>query len=81
MADVRQAERMGVWSEHVGSGSPAEAAGFKRGYILEAINDAPLTDVTAAARLLHGIQSGGRANLTVYVPRPPRRGVVQLRVR
>ncbi|HUS35111.1 MAG TPA: trypsin-like peptidase domain-containing protein [Verrucomicrobiae bacterium] len=71
----------GVVITAVDSGSPADAAGFKRGYILEAINDAPLTDVTVAARTLHGIQNGGRANVTVYVPRPPRRGVIQLRVR
>lgn len=71
----------GVVITAVDSGSPADAAGFKRGYILEAINNTALTDVTVAARILHGIESGGRANATVYVPRPPRRGVVQLRVR
>jgi serine protease Do len=71
----------GVVITAVDSGSPADVAGFKRGYILEAINNTALTDVTVAARILHGIQSGGRANATVYVPRPPRRGVVQLRVR
>lgn len=71
----------GVIITAVDAGSPAEAAGFKGGYVLEAINDTPLPDVTVAARILHGVQSGGRANLTVYVPRPPRRGVVQLRVR
>jgi S1-C subfamily serine protease len=71
----------GVVITAVERGSPADAAGFKRGYVIEAINDTPLNDVTVAARVLHGIQKNGRANLTVFVPRPPRRGVVQLRVR
>jgi S1-C subfamily serine protease len=71
----------GVVITAVDPGSSAEAAGLKRGYIIEAINNTPLSDVTVAGRILHGIQSGGRANATVYVPRPPRRGVVPLRVR
>jgi S1-C subfamily serine protease len=71
----------GIVITSVEKGSPADAAGFKRGYVIEAINETPLSDVTVAARLLHGIQKAGRANCTVYVPRPPRRGVVQIRVR
>jgi S1-C subfamily serine protease len=71
----------GVVITGVDKDSPAEAAGLKRGYVLEAINETALPDVTVAARLLHGIQKGGRANLTVFVPRPARRGVVQVRVR
>jgi S1-C subfamily serine protease len=71
----------GVVVTGIDKNSPAEAAGLRRGYVIEAINDTVLTDVTVAARLLHGIQKNGRANLTVYVPRPPRRGVVQVRVR
>jgi serine protease Do len=71
----------GVIVTVVDKNSPAEAAGLKRGYVIEAINETPLPDVTVAARLLHGIQKGSRANLTVYVPRPPRRGIVQVRVR
>jgi S1-C subfamily serine protease len=71
----------GVVITAVDRNSPAEAAGLKRGYVIEAINDTALPDVTVAAHILHGIQKAGRANLTVYVPRPPRRGVVQVRVR
>lgn len=71
----------GIVITAVDKNSPAEAAGFKRGCVIEAINDAPLPDVTVAARILHGIEKGGRANVTVYVPRPPRRAIVQLRVR
>jgi hypothetical protein len=48
--------------------------------VIEAINDIAIADATVAARILHGVQKGGRANVTVYVPRPPQRGVVQLRV-
>ena len=71
----------GVVITAVDRNSPAEAAGLKRGYVIEAINDTTLPDVTVAAHILHGIEKGGRANLTVYIPRPPRRGVVQVRVR
>jgi serine protease Do len=71
----------GVIITGVDKDSPAEAAGLKRGYVLEAINETALPDVTVAARLLHGIQKGGRANLTLFIPRPARRGVVQVRVR
>jgi len=71
----------GVIVTGVEKNSPADMAGLKRGYVIEAINDVTLTDVTVAARILHGIQKGGRANFTVFVPRPPRRGVVQIRVR
>jgi S1-C subfamily serine protease len=71
----------GVIVTAVEKGSPAEAAGLKRGHVLQAINNAPIADVTAAAHLLHAVEKGQRANLTVYISRPPRRAVVQLRVR
>jgi S1-C subfamily serine protease len=71
----------GIVVTSVEKNSPADVAGLKRGYVIEAINDIALPDVTVAARVLHGIEKSGRANVTVFVPRPPRRGVVQMRVR
>jgi S1-C subfamily serine protease len=65
----------------VEKGSPAEAAGLKRGYVLEAIDNVRLPDVTVAARLLHAKKHDQRATVNVLVPRPPRRAVVQMRVR
>ncbi|HEY6226769.1 MAG TPA: trypsin-like peptidase domain-containing protein, partial [Verrucomicrobiae bacterium] len=55
----------GVVITAVDKNSPAEIAGLKRGYVIEAINDTALTDVTVAAHMLHGIEKGGRATLTV----------------
>lgn len=71
----------GVIVTAVEKGSPADAAGFKRGHIIQAINNTAIADVTSAAHLLHTLEKGGRANVTVFIARPPRRGTVQLRVR
>jgi serine protease Do len=71
----------GVVVTSVEKGGPADLAGFKRGYVIQAINNVVLPDVTVAARLLNGVEKGGRVNLNVLVPRPARRAVVQVRVR
>ena len=71
----------GIVVMSVEKNSPADVAGLKRGYVIEAINDVTLPDVTVAARILHGVEKGGRANFTVFVPRPARRGIVQIRMR
>ncbi len=71
----------GIVVTSVEKGSPADGAGLKRGYVLEAVNNVALPDVTVAARLLNSVEKGGRVNLNVLLPRPPRRAVVQVRVR
>jgi serine protease Do len=71
----------GVIVTSVDKGSPAENAGIKRGYILEGIDNIKLPDVTVAAHLLHGKSKGQRATISVILPRPLRRAVVQVPVR
>jgi len=71
----------GVIVASVEKGSPAEAAGLKRGYLLESIDNVRLPDVTVAARVLHGKKKDQRATIGVIVPRPLRRAMVTVRVR
>jgi serine protease Do len=71
----------GVIVTSVERGSPADAAGIKRGYVLESIDNVRLSDVTVAARLLHGKKRDQRATISVIVPQPLRRAMVQMRVR
>ena len=71
----------GVVVTAVDRGSPAEAAGLKRGYIIESIDNVRLPDVTVAARILHGKRKDQRATVGVIVPRPLRRAMVAIRVR
>jgi serine protease Do len=71
----------GVIVNSVDRGSPADAAGLKRGYVIESIDNVRLPDVTVAARLLHGKKKDTRATIGVIVPRPLRRAMVAIRVR
>jgi serine protease Do len=71
----------GIVVTAVEKGSPAEAVGFKRGYVIEAIGDVKVPDVTVAAKLLHGVKKDSRVNITVILPRPLRRVMITMRVR
>jgi len=71
----------GVIVTSVEKGSPAEAAGLKRGHVIESIDNVTLPDVTVAARLLHAHDKGQRATISVLLSRPLRRAVIQIRVR
>lgn len=71
----------GIVVTAIEKGSAAEAVGLKRGYVIEAIGDVKIPDVTVAAKILHGIKKDSRVNVSVLVPRPLRRVMVAMRVR
>ena len=62
-------------------GSPADHAGFQQGLILEALDGIVPDSVTTAAKMLARKKAGETARLTLLVPRPFRRAVVDLKVR
>jgi S1-C subfamily serine protease len=61
--------------------SPADHAGFQRGFIVAGIDGLAPDSITTAARLLAPKQAGESARLTLIVPRPLRREEVDLKVR
>lgn len=57
----------GVYVSEVSKGSPAERAGLKTGYIITAINDAPVKTSAQLQEYLTGCQAGDTGTLTVQV--------------
>lgn len=57
----------GVYVSEVSNGSPAEKAGLKTGYIITAINDAPVKTSAQLQEYLTGCQAGDTGTLTVQV--------------
>jgi serine protease Do len=62
-------------------GSPADLAGFQRGFILEAIDGQTPDSITRAARILAAKKTGRAARVTLILPRPLRREEVELKLR
>jgi len=80
------AERLGLENggfaiTAVDRNSPASEAGLKRGFILEEVDGQALDSIAEAARLLARHKKGSVAKLQVIAPAPPRRGIIEVRVR
>jgi serine protease Do len=71
----------GIIITSVEPGSPAEKAGLRRGFVVFGIDDARVSDVTVAARLLHARKKGDVVRLSVMTLRPARRAIADVRIR
>jgi serine protease Do len=81
VARLRLAIATGFVVSEIERGSPADAAGFQQGWIIEAIDGQVADSIVTFAKYLNGKKRGATVRLALIVPGPFRRAEVELKVR